>query len=56
MNNLKDFITTYVGTYSSTGDTISNMDWEFIAGAVLLIVLVICFFKSVRFVFRRFSA
>ena len=56
MNTLKDFISTYVGTYVSTGDTISNMDWEFIAGAVVLCILIICFFKSVRFVFRRFTA
>lgn len=56
MSNLKDFITTYVGSYVATGTGLAEADWEFIAGAVLLIVLIVCFFKSVRFVFRRFSA
>ena len=55
ISNFKDFITTYVGTYVSTGDTIANMDWEFIAGAVVLCILIITFFKSLRFVFRRFG-
>lgn len=48
----KDFFTSFVGSYSPTGDTISNMDWEWIAGSVLLILLLVTFFKSLRFIFR----
>lgn len=55
MNTFKDFIETYVGVYTPTGTGLAEADWTFIAGAVVLIVLIIVFFRSVRFAFRRLT-
>lgn len=53
MNTFKDFITTYVGSYVA-GDytSLAGADWEFIAGCVILFILVISFFKILKFAFR----
>lgn len=53
MNTFKDFITTYVGTYVASDYTsLAGADWEFIAGCVILFILVIAFFKILKFAFR----
>lgn len=55
ITNFKDFITTYVGTYSAFDYTsLAGADWEFIAGCIILFILVISFFKILRFTFRGF--
>ena len=55
MSNFKDFITTFVGTYTPLGDGIANIDFEFIFAALVLLHLIIVFFKCIKFVFRRFG-
>lgn len=55
MSTFKDFIEEFVGVYAPLGDGISNIDYEFIAGCVVLCILIIVFFRSVRFAFRRLT-
>lgn len=55
IETFKDFIITYVGTYTASDYTsLAGADWEFIAGCIILFILVISFFKILRFVFRGF--
>ena len=51
--DFKSLIEYFVGTYTSTGDTIANCDWAWIAGAILLLHLVFFFFKAVAKIFWR---
>lgn len=55
MNTFKDFIEAYVGVYTPLGDGIANIDYTFIAGCVVLCILIVVFFRSVRFAFRRLT-
>lgn len=55
MNTFKDMITTFVGVYTPTGTGIANIDFAFIAGCVVLITLIVVFFRSIRFAFRRLT-
>lgn len=52
MSTFKDLLTTFVGTYTTdtTATDWGQIDWPWIMGAVLLIVLIITFFKAIRFI------
>lgn len=52
MTYIKDFLESVIGTYTPdlTAEGMAQVDWVWIASAVLLIILVASFFKAVRFV------
>lgn len=52
MTYLKDVLESIIGTYTPdlTAEGLSQVDWVWIASAVLLIGLVFGFFKAVRFI------
>lgn len=54
---IKDVLIDIIGTYTPdlTAEGIAQIDWVWIAGAVLLIALVISFFKAIRFVLGGFN-
>lgn len=57
MEYLKDVLETIIGTYepNNTLEGIAQVDWVWIVSAVLLIALVITFFKIIRFVIGGFK-
>lgn len=55
MLTFKDFIINYVGNYTPTDFTsLAGADWEWIGGAAVLLILIIVFFKILKFTFRGF--
>ena len=52
MTTFKDLLITYVGPYTPdfTATDWGQIDWVWIASAILLIVLIVTFFKAIRFV------
>ena len=57
MEYLKDVLESIIGTYepNNTLEGLAQVDWVWIASAVLLIALVITFFKIIRFVIGGFK-
>lgn len=56
MTTFKDLLISYVGPYTPdlTANDWGQIDWVWIASAILLIVLVVTFFKAIRFVLGGF--
>lgn len=56
ITTFKDLLIDVIGTYSPdiTANDWGQIDWVWIAGAVLFIVLVVTFFKAIRYVFGGF--
>ena len=52
MQTIKDVLLSIIGEYTPdiTAEGIAQIDWVWIAGAVLLIGLICCFFKSIRYI------
>ena len=52
MTTFKDLLTTFIGTYTPdlTASDWGQIDWPWIMGAILLIVLIVTFFKAIRFI------
>lgn len=57
MTYIKDVLESIIGTYSpnDTLEGIAQIDWVWIASAVMLIALMITFFKVIRFVIGGFK-
>lgn len=57
MTYIKDVLEAIIGTYTpnDTLEGIAQVDWVWIASAVLLIALMITFFKVIRFVIGGFK-
>lgn len=57
MTTFKDLLTTYVGVYTPdyTASDWGQIDFAWIAGAILLIVLIVTFFKALRFILGGFK-
>lgn len=58
MSTFKDLLTTYIGTYTPdlTAQDLGQIDWVWIFSAILFIILIVTFFKAIRYVlggFRR---
>lgn len=56
MTTFKDLLTTFIGVYTPdlTANDWGQIDWVWIAGAILLIVLIVTFFKAIRFILGGF--
>lgn len=52
MSTIKDWLISIIGTYETdyTAANFGQIDYVWIASAILLIVLVVVFFKALRFV------
>lgn len=52
MNTFKDLLISVIGQYTPdlTAEGIAQIDWVWIASAVLVIALIIGFFKAIRFI------
>lgn len=52
MSTIKDWLISIIGTYETdyTAANFGQLDYVWIASAILLIVLVVVFFKALRFV------
>ena len=52
MTLIKDFMESIIGTYTPdlTAEGLAQVDWVWIASAVLLLILVASFFKAIRFI------
>lgn len=52
MSTIKDWLISIIGTYETdyTAANFGQIDYVWIAAAILLIVLVVVFFKALRFV------
>ena len=52
MTTFKDLLITFIGTYNPdlTANDWGQIDWPWIMAAVLLIVLIVTFFKAIRFI------
>lgn len=57
MNTIKEWIISIIGEYTPdyTATNFGQIDYVWIASAILLIVLVIVFFKALRFVLGGLS-
>lgn len=56
MQTFKDLLITFIGPYTPdlTANDWGQIDWPWIAGAVLLIVLLVTFFKALRLILGGF--
>lgn len=52
MDTFKDLLISVIGEYTPdlTAEGIAQIDWVWIASAVLVIALIIGFFKAIRFI------
>lgn len=57
MQTFKDLLITFIGPYTPdlTASDWGQIDWPWIAGAILLIVLLVTFFKALRFILGGFQ-
>lgn len=57
ITTIKELMESIIGTYASdsTLEGIAQVDWVWVASAVLLIVMVVTFLKAIRFVIGGFK-
>lgn len=57
MTEIKQVLESIIGTYTPdlTAEGLAQVDWVWIASAVLLIILVASFFKAIRFLIGGFK-
>lgn len=57
-HSMKYMLDKLVGTYTPNLDAegIAQIDWEYICGAIMCIVILITFFKAIRFVLRGITS